>query len=82
MHENAIIRATFGATQNLSGKPINKGKMREKTGQIFENKKNGCWVARVCYQNSNGKRTAIQQKAETKPLCTGSAEVALGLKVR
>lgn len=40
--------------------------MREKTGQIFENKKNGCWVARVCYQNSNGKRTAVQRMAENK----------------
>lgn len=40
--------------------------MRERTGQIFENKKNGLWTARVCYKNSNGKRTAIQQTAETK----------------
>ena len=40
--------------------------MREKTGQIFENKKNGCWIARVCYQNSNGKRTAVQRMAENK----------------
>lgn len=39
--------------------------MRERTGQIFE-KKNGLWVARVCYKNKNGKRTAIQQTAESK----------------
>lgn len=39
--------------------------MKERTGQIFENKK-GLWVARVCYQNKNGRRTAIQQTAETK----------------
>ena len=40
--------------------------MREKTGQIFENKKNGLWIARVCYKNTNGKKTAIQRAAETK----------------
>lgn len=40
--------------------------MRERTGQIFENKKNGHWIVRVGYKNTNGKRTAIQRKAETK----------------
>lgn len=40
--------------------------MKQKTGQIFENKKTGEWIARVCYQNINGKRTAIQRKAENK----------------
>jgi len=40
--------------------------MREKTGQIFENKKNGLWTARVCYKNKNSKRTAIQRTAESK----------------
>jgi len=40
--------------------------MRERTGQIFQNKKNEKWVARVCYKNSNGKRTAIQRNAENK----------------
>jgi integrase len=40
--------------------------MRGKTGQIFENKKNGLWVARVCYKNTNGKRSAIQRNAESK----------------
>jgi integrase len=40
--------------------------MRERTGQIFENKKNGLWTARVCYKNKNGKRTAVQQTAESK----------------
>ncbi len=40
--------------------------MRERTGQISENKKNGLWTARVCYKNLNGKRTAIQQTAENK----------------
>ena len=39
--------------------------MRERTGQIIENKKNE-WIARVCYQNTNGKRTAIQRKAKDK----------------
>lgn len=40
--------------------------MREKTGQIFENKKNGLWTARVCYKNTNGKKTAIQRTATSK----------------
>lgn len=38
--------------------------MKERTGQIFQ-KKNGLWVARVSYKNVNGKRTAVQQTAET-----------------
>jgi hypothetical protein len=40
--------------------------MRERTGQIIENKKTNEWVARICYKNSNGKRTAIQRKAKNK----------------
>lgn len=40
--------------------------MKQKTGQIFQNKKNGEWTARVCYKNNNGKRTAVQRKAENK----------------
>jgi integrase len=40
--------------------------MRERTGQIFENKKKNHWTARVCYKNSNGKRTAIQRNAQDK----------------
>jgi integrase len=40
--------------------------VRERTGQIFENKKTNDWTARVCYKNSNGKRTAIQRKAKDK----------------
>ena len=40
--------------------------MKERTGQIIENKKNGKWIARVCYENSNGKRTAVQRTAKTK----------------
>jgi hypothetical protein len=40
--------------------------MREKRGQIFENKNTGNWIARVCYKNSNGKKTAIQRTAESK----------------
>jgi hypothetical protein len=40
--------------------------MKQRTGQIFENKKTGIWIARVCYKNSNGKRTAVQRKAENK----------------
>jgi integrase len=40
--------------------------MRGKTGQVFENKKNGLWIARICYRNTNGKRTAIQRNAESK----------------
>ncbi|HEY0460887.1 MAG TPA: site-specific integrase [Pyrinomonadaceae bacterium] len=39
--------------------------MRERTGQIIENKKKGLWIARVCYKNKNGKRTAVQRTAET-----------------
>lgn len=40
--------------------------MRERTGQIFENKENGTWTARVSYKNLNGKRTSIQRKAKDK----------------
>jgi integrase len=40
--------------------------MKERTGQIFENRKNGLWTARVCYKNTNGKRTAIQRTADNK----------------
>jgi hypothetical protein len=40
--------------------------MKERTGQISQNKKTGIWTARVCYKNSNGKRTAIQRTAESK----------------
>lgn len=40
--------------------------MREKIGQIFENKKTGHWTARVCYKNTNGKKTAIQRTAESR----------------
>jgi integrase len=40
--------------------------MKQRTGQIFENKKNGLWTARVCYNNTNGKRTAIQKTAIDK----------------
>ncbi|HEY0428907.1 MAG TPA: tyrosine-type recombinase/integrase [Pyrinomonadaceae bacterium] len=40
--------------------------MREKLGQLFENKKTGRWVARVAYKNTNGKKTAIQQTAKSK----------------
>ncbi len=40
--------------------------MRERIGQIFENKKTGSWVARVAYKNTNGKKTAIQQTAKNK----------------
>ena len=40
--------------------------MRERTGQIFQKRKSNSWVARVCYKNSNGKRTAIQRIAESK----------------
>jgi integrase len=41
--------------------------MRERTGEISENKKKGRWTVRVCYKNLNGKRTAIQRSAATKP---------------
>lgn len=47
--------------------------MRERTGQVFQ-KKNGSWVARVCYKNTNGKRTAVQQTAESE----GEAKKELG----
>ena len=40
--------------------------MKERTGQIIENKKKGLWTARVCFQNTNGKRTAIQRTADNK----------------
>ena len=40
--------------------------MRDRTGQIFENKKTGEWTARVCYKNKNGKRIAVQRKATNK----------------
>ncbi len=40
--------------------------MRERIGQIFENKKTGNWVARVAYKNTNGKKTAIQRTAKNK----------------
>lgn len=40
--------------------------MKERTGQISENKKTGIWTARVCYKNTNGKRTAIQRTADNK----------------
>lgn len=39
--------------------------MRERTGQVYKNKK-GLWIARVCYKNTNGKRTAIQQVAKSE----------------
>lgn len=40
--------------------------MKERIGQLFENKKTGKWVARVAYKNTNGKKTAIQKTAETE----------------
>ncbi len=40
--------------------------MRERVGQLFENKKTGSWIARVAYKNTNGKKTAIQRTAESK----------------
>lgn len=40
--------------------------MKQRTGQVFENKKNGLWTARVCYTNTNGKRTAIQRTANNR----------------
>jgi len=40
--------------------------MKERTGQISENTKTGIWTARVCYKNTNGRRTAIQRTADNK----------------
>jgi hypothetical protein len=40
--------------------------MKQRTGQIFQNKKNGELTARICYKNNNGKRTAVQRRAENK----------------
>lgn len=40
--------------------------MRERTGQIFENIETGKWIARVCYKNRNGKRTAVQKSAKSE----------------
>jgi len=48
------------------GSDLRRGKMRERTGQVLFNKKLNHWVARVGYTNSNGKRTAVQRKAENK----------------
>jgi integrase len=41
------------------------GKMRQKEGFVYQ-EKNGNWYARVCYKNSNGKRTSIKRKADNK----------------
>jgi integrase len=43
-----------------------EGLMRERTGQIKEDKERKIWIARVCYKNRNGKRTAIQRSAPSK----------------
>lgn len=40
--------------------------MKERTGQIIQNKENGKWIAKVSYQNLNGKRTGIQRMAENE----------------
>jgi integrase len=40
--------------------------MKERTGEVFQNKKTNKWIARVGYTNTKGKRTAIQKTAETK----------------
>lgn len=40
--------------------------MRERTGQLYLDKKSGNWIARVGYYNTNGKRTAIQRRAANK----------------
>lgn len=40
--------------------------MKERTGQLIESVETGKWIARVCYFQSNGKRTAIQKSAEKK----------------
>lgn len=52
--------------------------MRERTGQIFQNKKNSKWIARVCYKNTNGKRTAIQRETENKPEAKKALKMMLG----
>lgn len=40
--------------------------MRTRTGQIYQDKKTGNWIARVDYKNKNGKRTAVKRKADNK----------------
>jgi integrase len=40
--------------------------MRERTGEIFQNKQTDKWIARVGYTKPNGRRTAIQQTADSK----------------
>jgi integrase len=40
--------------------------MRQRTEQIIEDAKTGTWIARVCYKNTNGKRTAVQRVAKNK----------------
>src|SRR5687768_9064519 len=40
--------------------------MKERIGQLFENKTTKTWVARVAYKNTNGKKTAIQNTADTE----------------
>jgi integrase len=40
--------------------------MRQRTGQIYQDKKTGSWIARVDYKNLNGKRTAVKRKANNK----------------
>lgn len=43
-----------------------KAKMKQRTGQIFQDKKTGERTPGICYKNKNGKRTAVQRKAENK----------------
>jgi integrase len=40
--------------------------MKEKVGQIKEIKEKGVWIARVCYKNTNGKKTSVQRTAKDK----------------
>ncbi|HEX8196259.1 MAG TPA: tyrosine-type recombinase/integrase [Pyrinomonadaceae bacterium] len=40
--------------------------MKQRTGQIYQDKKTGNWIARVDYKNKNGKRTAVKRKADNK----------------
>jgi integrase len=40
--------------------------VKNRTGYIYEDKKTGNWIARIGYKNTNGKRTAVQRKADNK----------------
>ena len=40
--------------------------MKNRTGYVYEDDKTGRWIARICYKNTNGKRTAVQRKTDNR----------------